>query len=63
MWKRLINKNNKYTRQLLKEGGYEAEAFVLHGYRGPFVPENEWIILGAVIEAEERLHTPKEERT
>jgi neutral ceramidase len=51
------------TRQILKEGGYEAEAFVLHGYHGPFVPENEWIILGAVKEAEERLQTPKEEKT
>ncbi|CAN7749380.1 hypothetical protein [Paenibacillus sp. LjRoot56] len=47
------------TRQILIEGGYEAEAFVLHGYRGPFVPENEWIILGAVKEAEKRLQTPK----
>jgi neutral ceramidase len=47
------------TRRILKEGGYEAEAFVLHGFRGPFVPENEWILLGAVKEAEERLHTPK----
>jgi neutral ceramidase len=46
------------TRQILIEGGYEAEAFVLHGYRGPFVPENEWIILGAVKEAEKRLQTP-----
>jgi hypothetical protein len=36
------------SRRILKEGGYEAEAFILHGYRGPFVPENEWIILGAV---------------
>lgn len=51
------------TRQILKEGGYEAEAFVLHGYRGPFVPENEWIILGAVIDAEKRLYAPKEEKT
>ncbi|KQX48870.1 hypothetical protein [Paenibacillus sp. Root444D2] len=45
------------TRQILIEGGYEAEAFVLHGYRGPFVPENEWIIIGAVIEAEKRFQT------
>lgn len=51
------------TRQILIEGGYEAEAFVLHGFRGPFVPENEWIILGAVIEAEESLLTPKKEKT
>jgi neutral ceramidase len=43
------------TRQILKEGGYEAEAFVLHGYRGPFVPENEWILLGAVLKAEKSL--------
>jgi neutral ceramidase len=47
------------TSQILHEGGYEAEAFVLHGYRGPFVPENEWILLGAVARAEEILHTLK----
>jgi hypothetical protein len=35
------------TRKILREGGYEAEAYVLHGYRGPFLPETDDIILGA----------------
>lgn len=36
------------TRQILKDGGYEAEAFILHGIRGPLVPENEALIVGTV---------------
>jgi neutral ceramidase len=36
------------TRRILQEGGYEAEAFVLHGVRGPLVPENEALIIGTV---------------
>lgn len=43
------------TSRILKEGGYEADAFVLHGYRGPFVPENDWILLGAMKTAESYL--------
>jgi hypothetical protein len=37
------------TRKILREGGYEAEAYVLHGYRGPFLPETEDMILGAAV--------------
>lgn len=40
------------TRKVLAEGGYEADAYVLHGFSGPFVPENEDIILGAIAREE-----------
>jgi hypothetical protein len=36
------------TAKILQEGGYEADAFILHGFRGPLVPENESIILGTL---------------
>lgn len=36
------------TRNILEEGGYEAEAYMYHGFRGPFVPEMEDIIVGRV---------------
>lgn len=37
------------TRRILDEGGYEAEAYMYHGFRGPFVPEIEDIILGRIV--------------
>lgn len=40
------------TRQVLLEGGYEAEIFLLHGIVGPFAPETEDIILGAIVREE-----------
>ncbi|WP_127585831.1 hypothetical protein [Paenibacillus koleovorans] len=36
------------TERILREGGYEAESFILHGLRGPLVPENEALIVGTV---------------
>lgn len=40
------------TRQWLEEGGYEVEAVVLHGLRGPLVKETEDIIIGAIARSE-----------
>jgi hypothetical protein len=40
------------TRSMLREGGYETEAVILHGFRGPFIPETEDTILGAVARME-----------
>jgi hypothetical protein len=40
------------TRRILREGGYEAEAYLFHTYRGPLVPETEEIILGAIARSE-----------
>jgi hypothetical protein len=37
------------TRSMLKEGGYEAEAYILHGYKGPLVPESEDITIGTAV--------------
>lgn len=36
------------TRKMLREGGYETEAWILHGFRGPFAMETEDAIIGAV---------------
>jgi hypothetical protein len=40
------------TRRWLEEGGYEVEAVVLHGLRGPLVPETEDMIIGAIARSE-----------
>jgi len=40
------------TRTILKEGGYEAEAVVIHGYRGPLIQETEDMIYGAIASME-----------
>jgi hypothetical protein len=36
------------TRKILREGGYEAEAVVIHGFRGPLIEETEDMIYGAI---------------
>jgi hypothetical protein len=36
------------TRRWIEEGGYEVEAVVLHGLRGPLTAETEELILGAI---------------
>jgi hypothetical protein len=36
------------TRTMLREGGYETEAWIMHGFRGSFVPETEDAIIGAI---------------
>lgn len=41
------------TRQMILEGGYEAErAPLMHGFEAPFMPESEAVILGAIVQAE-----------
>ncbi|WP_158606381.1 neutral/alkaline non-lysosomal ceramidase N-terminal domain-containing protein [Paenibacillus ginsengarvi] len=43
------------TRNMIREGGYEAECNFFFNLRGPFVPEIEDIIVGQIVRLEQRL--------